>query len=345
MQIADTLNNLFETALVAAQNNNQLNLPDDFNFDACLERPKDDSHGDFACTLAMRLAKIVGKNPREIAQIIIDNIPQNSEIKNIEIAGPGFINIYLNFESVSKIIEVILDKKFDFAKNCAKDIAKDIDKNVNLEYISANPTGPMHVGHGRWAALGDSIAKIMRHAGYEVYEEFYLNDHGVQMNLFANSIVVRYLQALGVDAEMPDDAYGGEYVKDIAENIINVDGNKWLDANEEARLEAFKKIGQDHMIAQLTNTLDKFGTKFDLYFSESSLYDGKVNKVDKVLQEFKSNNLIYEKDGATWFKSSQFGDDKDRVIIKENGEFTYFLSDCAYHYDKLQRGFNHLIDI
>lgn len=185
----------------------------------------------------------------------------------------------------------------------------------------------------------------MRHAGYDVYEEFYLNDHGVQMNLFANSIVVRYLQAFGRDVELPDDAYGGQYVKEIAEEIIKVDGDKWRDANEEARLQAFKKIGQDKMVAELQQTLDKFGTHFDLYFSESSLYDGKPSAVDVAIEKFKKNDLIYEKDRATWFKSTQFGDDKDRVIIKENGEVTYFLSDCAYHYNKLKRGFEHLIDI
>lgn len=185
----------------------------------------------------------------------------------------------------------------------------------------------------------------MRHAGFDVYEEFYLNDHGVQMNIFANSIAVRYMQELGVDAKMPDDAYGGEYVRDIAKEIIKVDGDKWLEADEDARIEAFKKIGQDKMVAELQQTLKQFGTKFDLYFSESSLYDGKTPKVEDAVEKFKKKDLLYEKDGATWFKSTQFGDDKDRVIIKENGEVTYFLSDCAYHYDKLNRGFQHLIDI
>ena len=185
----------------------------------------------------------------------------------------------------------------------------------------------------------------MRHAGFEVYEEFYLNDHGVQMNIFANSIAVRYMQELGVEAQMPDEAYGGEYVKEIAHEIVKLDGDKWLNVEDGARIEAFKKIGQDRMIAELQQTLKQFGTKFDLYFSESSLYDGKTTKVHKAIEEFKKKDLVYEKDGATWFKSTQFGDDKDRVIVKENGDVTYFLSDCAYHYDKLNRGFDHLIDI
>lgn len=334
-----SLKDLFEQAI------SKSSLDVDSKIDPGLERPKDNSNGDFASNLAMRLAKDVGKNPREIAQDIVENFPESSEIKKIEIAGPGFINIYLNDASVAKIVDTIRKQKLDFARDCARGFADDIDKNVNLEYISANPTGPMHVGHGRWAALGDSIAKIMRHAGYHVYEEFYLNDHGVQMNLFGKSISVRYLQALGQDAEMPEDCYGGEYVKDIAEDIKNTDGDKWAKVEEDARIEAFKKIGQDKMVAQLQQTLKQFGTKFDLYFSESSLYDGKETKVDKAIAEFKKNDLVYEKDGATWFKSTNFGDDKDRVVIKENGEVTYFLSDCAYHLDKLQRGFDHLIDI
>lgn len=317
----------------------------DPNIDPALERPKDDANGDFASTIALRLSKELGSNPRDIAQKIVDNFPQSEDVKKVEIAGPGFINLYLQNESISGIVKTIREQKLDFGRDCAKGFAKDIDKNVNLEYISANPTGPMHVGHGRWAALGDSIAKIMRHCGYEVYEEFYLNDHGVQMNLFANSIAVRYMQALGQDVELPDESYGGEYVKDIAQDIIDADGDKWLDVDEDARIEAFKKIGQDKMVAQLQQTLKQFGTKFDLYFSESSLYNGKTTKVDKAIEEFKKNDLLYEKDGATWFKTTNFGDDKDRVVIKENGEVTYFLSDCAYHFDKLQRGFDHLIDI
>lgn len=187
----------------------------------------------------------------------------------------------------------------------------------------------------------------MRYAGYAVYEEFYVNDHGVQMNLFANSISVRYMQQLGHDVEMPEDCYGGEYVTEIAKEIIAEDGDKWAD-DETARLAEFKKIGQEKMMGQLKATLDGFGNEFDLYFSESSLYDNDENgknAVDFALEEFEKQGLSYTQDGALWFKSTNFGDDKDRVIIKENGEMTYFLSDCAYHLNKLNRGFDHLIDI
>ncbi len=188
---------------------------------------------------------------------------------------------------------------------------------VNLEYVSANPTGPMHVGHGRWAALGDSMARVMRHAGYAVDEEFYVNDEGNQMNVFADSLVVRYQQLLGEEVEMPEQSYGGAYVKDLAQVIV-------------------------------CDTLELFGTQFDTYFSEHSLFipgeDGKT-KVQHAFDAMKERGYIYEKDGATYFKSSEFGDEKDRVLIKQNGELTYFMSDVAYHYDKKQRGYDLLIDI
>lgn len=344
MQVIDQLKQIFSDAIKQATDNGALQL-ESSDIDPGLERPKDESNGDFASTIAMRLAKQAHKNPREIAQIVIDNLPQNSLIDSLEIAGPGFINIRLKNDSLSNIVKRIREQKFDFAKDCAKDVASDIDKNVNLEYISANPTGPMHVGHGRWAALGDSISRIMKHAGYNVYQEFYLNDHGVQMNLFANSIYLRYLQEFGQDVELPDDAYGGDYVKEIAQEVKANDGDKWLNTQKGEAIAAFREIGMNKMLNQIKQTLEFFGNDFDMFYSESSLYVGSPNKVDDAIAEFKSKDLIYEKDGATWFKTTNFDDDKDRVIIKENGEVTYFLSDCAYHFDKLQRGFDRLIDI
>lgn len=348
MKNIDLLKDLFDTAIDDACQKGLLAIDGQVNLDGSIERPKNEENGDFASTAAMRLAKSAHKNPREIAQVIVDCFPQNKLVQTLEIAGPGFINIRLNNSSISNVVNTIRKSKFDYAKNCAVGRVKDIDKRINLEYISANPTGPMHVGHGRWAALGDSIARIMKHAGYDVYEEFYVNDHGVQMKLFAKSISVRYLQELGQDVQMPDDSYGGQYVKDIAHSIFEADGDKWAHVDETERLAAFKKIGQEKMMAQLKETLDIFDTQFDLFFSESALYDkdesGK-NAVEKALDEFANKGLSYKDQGALWFKSTEFGDDKDRVIIKENGEYTYFLSDCAYHKNKLDRGFKHLIDI
>ena len=219
---------------------------------------------------------------------------------------------------------------------------------VNLEYVSANPTGPMHVGHGRWAALGDAIARVMRHAGYSVDEEFYINDQGNQMNVFGNSVVVRYQQLLGQDVEMPEACYGGTYIKDIAQAIIDTDGDKWLDADEDERLVNFRERGYAMMLDSVKNTLSTFGNNFDTWFSERSLFVADENGETKQQRAFDVMNekgLLFEAEGATFFRSTDYGDDKDRVLVKANGDLTYFMSDVAYHYDKMQRGYDHLIDI
>ena len=311
---------------------------------AALERPRDAANGDWASTVAMRSAKLAHSNPRAIAQTIIDHLPENTLVASVEIAGPGFINIRLTASALQGVVATVRTEREDYGRSAAPADAPKID----LEYVSANPTGPMHVGHGRWAALGDATARVLRHAGYDVSEEFYVNDHGVQMDVFGNSIVVRYQQELGVDIEMPEKCYGGGYVTDIAREIIVADGDKWLSANPQERHEYFREYGYARMLDTVKNTLSGFGNHFDLFFSERSLYVPDENgqtAVDRALDAFRAQGYIFEKDGATWFRSTDFGDDKDRVLIKENGEMTYFMSDCAYHYDKIQRGFGKLIDI
>ena len=308
-----------------------------------LERPREESHGDWACTIAMRLAKEAHMNPRAIAESMVSHIPENDLIATCEIAGPGFINLSLTPASFQSVVAQVRSEQENFGKSELPDPCR-----VNLEYVSANPTGPMHVGHGRWAALGDATARVMRHAGYVVDEEFYINDEGNQMNVFANSIVVRYQQALGLDIEMPEKAYGGSYVRDLAQMIIDEDGDTWLSVDEAKRLQAFRERGYKAMLDNVKETLALFGTTFDTWFSEHSLFvpgeDG-LNKVQHAFNAMKERGFIYEKEGATYFKSSEFGDEKDRVLIKQNGELTYFMSDVAYHYDKMQRGYDHLIDI
>ncbi|MGN0301565.1 MAG: arginine--tRNA ligase, partial [Anaerotardibacter sp.] len=308
-----------------------------------LERPREEAHGDWACTIAMRLAKQARMNPRQIAQIIVDHLGNSSLIAHCEIAGPGFINFTISNEAFQEVVAQIRQEGNEYGKGEKKQ-----DVKVNLEYVSANPTGPMHVGHGRWAALGDSIARIMRHAGYVVDEEFYINDQGNQMNVFANSIVVRYQQALGADVEMPEACYGGAYIKDIAQLIIDNDGDKWLSANEDERLYYFREFGYKTMLDNVKETLSSFGTNFDTWFSERSLFvedEQGQTKVSRAFEAMKEKGYIFENEGATYFRSTEFGDDKDRVLIKQNGELTYFMSDVAYHYDKIQRGYNKLIDI
>ena len=341
MQIREQLEQIIDQALRAAIEDGTLAM--DQVPEAALERPRDEANGDWASTVAMRSAKLAHKSPRDVAAAIVDHLPENSVIASVDIAGPGFINIRLDNSALQGVIADVRRAKADYGKGTVTEKNK-----VNLEYVSANPTGPMHVGHGRWAALGDSLGRVMRHAGYQVAEEFYVNDHGVQMDVFGNSIAVRYQQLLGRDVEMPEKCYGGGYVTDIAQTIVDQDGDKWLDADEDERRIAFRELGYQMMLKRVQDTLSGFGNHFDCYFSERSLYvageDG-TNAVDRALAAFREAGHIYEKDGATWFRSTTFGDDKDRVLIKENGEMTYFMSDCAYHYDKIQRGFDHLINI
>ncbi|MDO4503429.1 MAG: arginine--tRNA ligase [Coriobacteriia bacterium] len=342
MQIREQLEQIMDQAIASAMEDGTLAL--ETAPQAGLERPRDEANGDWASTMAMRCAKQARMNPRQVAQIIVDHLPQNDIVGSVEIAGPGFINVRLTNAALQSVVSDVRAAGFDYGRGTAPEGAA----KINLEYVSANPTGPMHVGHGRWAALGDSLGRVLRHAGYDVYEEFYVNDHGVQMDVFGNSIAVRYQQLLGRDVPMPEKCYGGGYVADIAQELIDRDGDKWLDADEDERRIAFREYGYQAMLTRVKKTLKGFGNNFDKFFSERSLYvpgeDGKT-AVDRALEAFEAKGHIFQKDGATWFRSTDFGDDKDRVLIKENGEMTYFMSDCAYHYDKITRGYDKLINI
>lgn len=311
---------------------------------AALERPRDAANGDWASTVALRAAKTAHMKPRDVAEVVVSHLPKNDLIASTEIAGPGFVNIRLTDAALASVIAEARREGMDFGRGEAPANAG----RINLEYVSANPTGPMHVGHGRWAALGDSMARVLRHAGFDVSEEFYINDHGTQMDNFGRSVSVRYEQLCGRDVPMPENCYGGAYVVDIAREILDADGEKWLDVPEEERVVAFRERSYVEMLEHNKAVLSGFGTTFDTWFSERTLYvpdeDGK-SAVDRALEAMDAKGYVFQKDGATWFKSTAFGDEKDRVLIKENGEFTYFLSDVAYHYNKIQRGFTHLIDI
>lgn len=311
---------------------------------AALERPRDAANGDWASTVALRAAKAAHMKPRDVAEVVVSHLPKNDLIASTEIAGPGFVNIRLTNAALASVIAEARREGLDFGRGEAPANAG----RINLEYVSANPTGPMHVGHGRWAALGDSMARVLRHAGFDVSEEFYINDHGTQMDNFGRSVSVRYEQLCGRDVPMPENCYGGAYVIDIAREILDADGEKWLDVPEEERVVAFRERSYVEMLEHNKAVLSGFGTTFDTWFSERTLYvpdeDGK-SAVDRALEAMDAKGYVFQKDGATWFKSTAFGDEKDRVLIKENGEFTYFLSDVAYHYNKIQRGFTHLIDI
>ena len=342
MQIREQLESLVEAAIAAAIEDGSLAL--EKAPAPALERPRDAENGDWASTVAMRSAKLAHANPRAIAAVIADHLSENDVVASVEVAGPGFINFRLTACALQGVVADVRAERSAFGRGSVAECGR----KVNLEYISANPTGPMHIGHGRWAALGDSMARVMRHAGYEVSEEFYVNDHGTQMDVFANSIAVRYLQLLGHDVQMPEECYGGAYVTDIARGIVEREGAKYEDMPEDDRRVALREIGYAEMLENQRRLLERFGTTFDTWFSERWLYelgdDGR-SAVERALAVMRERGYVYEAEGATWFRSTAFGDDKDRVLVKANGELTYFTSDMAYHYDKLQRGFDLLIDI
>lgn len=342
MDIRGSLQKVIDEAIAAAVSDGS--LPLDTAPESALERPRDEANGDWASTVAMRSAKMAKMAPRDVAQIIVDHIPENEIIESVDIAGPGFINIRLADSQLQEVIRVVRTEGDAYGRGTIPEG----QRKVNLEYVSANPTGPLHVGHGRWAALGDAMARVMRHAGYDVYEEFYINDHGTQMDVFGNSVGVRYMQLLGHDAEMPEQCYGGSYVADIAQSIIDAEGTKYESLTDEERMEAFREIAYKQMLEDQEDILRQLGTTFDRWFSERSLYvEGKDGEspVSRSLKAMEDKGYVKEEDGAIWFKSSALGDEKDRVMIKANGEMTYFMSDVAYHYDKKMRGFDHLINI
>lgn len=342
MQIRESLEELVNRAIAAAMESGALAVEQAPA--AALERPRDLENGDWASTVALRCAKQASMNPRDAATVIVDHLPDNDLVEAVDIAGPGFINFRLTNRALQGVVADVRRQRENFGKS---NVPED-QRRVNLEYISANPTGPMHIGHGRWATLGDAMARVMEHAGYDVDEEFYVNDHGTQMDVFGNSIAVRYQQLLGRDVEMPDDCYGGAYVVDLAQAIIDRDGDEYLAMDDDERCVALREIGYRAMLDNQRELLERFGTTFDRWFSERVLYEPDAQgqtAVSRALQAMRDKGHVYEKDGATWFSSTEFGDDKDRVLIKANGELTYFMSDMAYHYDKVNRGYAKLIDI
>jgi arginyl-tRNA synthetase len=304
-----------------------------------LETPKDKNHGDMSSTFALSMSKIEGKPPRKIAEIILANI-QDEEgiIARSEIAGPGFINFFLKQDRWRKTLFDIDDQAHEYG---LKDIGR--GEKVQVEFVSANPTGPLHVGHGRGAAVGDALADLLSAVGYDVQREFYINDAGRQVRLLAQSIYTRYQQALGNDVAFPEDGYHGEYIAEVAQEFTKVHGNKFLKVPLDQCSAEFADFGKDAMLADIRTDLEAFGVRFDVWFSERSLLaDGSVQRS---IEELKERGFAYEQDGALWLKSTAFGDDKDRVIIKKDGEYTYLATDIAYHRNKLARGFTQLVNI
>ena len=377
----EKIEELVRQALVDAQTAGE--LPEFQIDDVGLERPQDSSNGNWSSTIALRSAKLAHKSPRDIATILVAYLPKDAQIERVEVAGPGFINFYLSVSASNEIFTTIRQQGAEYGRsNFGK------GTKVQVEYVSANPVGPLHIGHGRWAALGDSLSRILSFAGYDVEREYYVNDHGSQMNVFGSSISKRYLQLIAImkdrmtdaDAaaqvltkdrtayvqdendEHPEqhpftdefieslggNAYAGDYIVDLALFFLKNDGTIWAEKSENERMLEFRERGYKMMLESIKNTCHNARSDFDVWFSERSLYvkdtDGK-DAVDRALEALDTLGYLYRSDdGALFFRSTEFGDDKDRVLIKTNGEYTYFASDIAYHWDKFQR-VDHVIDI
>ena len=334
-----------------------------------IDHTKDNSHGDYATNIALMLSKQAKMSPVELAKIIIDQFEQKSFIKKIEIAGPGFINFFMSQETSSSIVNEIIDQAALYGSS---EIGH--GKKVLLEYVSANPTGPLHVGHGRGAAYGATVSNLLRNAGFIVDNEYYVNDAGRQMDILTVSIYLRYLTICGESLRFPDNGYQGQYIHDIAQVIYKASGQEFhlksdlvfenvsKDGSEGGdkeihidqliesaksilgvRFKAVFKVGIESILGGIKNDLAEFGVIFEKWFSEQSLIDSGLSEA--CISKLKDSKNLYEKDGALWFKTTNYGDEKDRVVVRDNGNHTYFASDIAYHLEKLERGYDKIINV
>ncbi len=378
--VVETIEKLVREAVAAAQAAGE--LPEFEVADLGLERPADSANGDWTSTVALRSAKAAHMAPRAIAEAIVAHMDASDEVDHVEVAGPGFVNVYLSTAAGNEVFRTVREQGENFGRSNLG-----AGQRVQVEFVSANPVGPLHIGHGRWAALGDSLARVLTHAGYEVEREYYVNDHGNQMNTFGNSVSERYLQLAqimgerGVDAhaahealiadwsafvsdeadEHPDshpymdafrnklgaDSYGGDYIIDLAAHFMEADGTKWVSADADERMVSFRERGYKLMLEDISHTCEDMRTTFDQWFSERSLYvkdEQGTSPVERAFAKLREQGYLYEAEGALWFRSTDFGDDKDRVLVKADGAYTYFASDVAYHWNKYER-VDHVIDV
>jgi arginyl-tRNA synthetase len=317
-------------------------LDDSSTIDIHIERPKTLEHGDYSTNIALQLTKILKKNPREIAQLIIEKVGLDPSIDRLEIAGPGFINFYLSSAGKSSIINSIFSQSTNYGHNLTGK-----NQKLQVEFVSANPTGPLHIGHGRGAAIGDSLARIMQANGWDVTREFYYNDAGQQINNLALSVQSRIKGIEPDDANFPEDGYRGEYILEIADaysnlKTVEVEGEIVKASGNHDDIENIKRFSVAFLRNEQNIDLAAFQTTFDVFTLESTFYQNK--DVEKVLDLLEKNGFSYQKDDATWLKTTEFGDDKDRVMIKSDGSYTYFVPDVAYHLNKWERGFVRVIN-
>jgi len=301
-----------------------------------VEIPKHDKHGDFSTNLPLVLAGIEKSNPREIAAKLILMLEKEIDlIDRMEIAGPGFVNLFINKKVWQQLVPLVKESDYNFGRS---EVGK--KKKVLVEFVSANPTGPLSIGHGRQAILGDTIGRLLEITGHDVYREYYYNDAGRQMRILGESTRARYLELIGEKVDFPEDGYQGDYIRDIAMLLVNELGNQLKESDE---LSVFQEKAEEAIFKEITATLGSMGIVFDNYYNEQSLYTN--GHIDSVVAQLKEKGLVYEKDNATWFKTTEFGQEKDRVIIKSSGEPTYRLPDIAYHREKFKRGFDWMVDI
>ncbi|MBL0699586.1 MAG: arginine--tRNA ligase [Desulfosarcina sp.] len=335
------IKSLINSALTLAYDNGDLKSPetDEALPEVLIEEPKVGAQGDYSTNISMTLASIQKMAPKKIAKAILRNINDpDSFFDKIEIAGPGFINFFINKAAWYPILKEIHQMDLGYG---AENIGK--GKKIQVEFVSANPTGPLHVGHGRGAAVGDSIANILNFCGFNVEKEYYINDSGRQINTLGRSVFLRYKELFGKDIVFPGDCYQGRYIVELAENIKSINGDNFLNIEEATAVNNCARFAAETILAEIKEDLESFGVQFDNWFSEQSIFDS--GKVAKAIENFQNKKIIYNKEGALWFKTSDFGDEKDRVVVRNNGLTTYFASDIAYHQDKFNRGFERIIDI
>jgi len=302
-----------------------------------IEVPKVADYGDFSTNLAFLLSKKTKQSPQEIAKELISHLPSCDWIKKVEIAAPGFINFFLKSSAWQGVIKNIITRPESYGQG------KEREEKIIVEFVSANPTGPLHIGHGRGAAVGDTLANILDYAGYKIKREYYINDVGRQIQILGRSVFLRYLELLGEKIDFPKDHYQGEYIKKLAQEILERKGNKYREVAEKEVIPLFATFAKERIMEDIKKDLNNFGVRFDYWFSEKDLI--KNGDVANLIKWLKDTGLAYEKDGALWFASSRFNDEKDRVLVRANGATTYFASDLAYHKNKFERGFHILIDL
>ncbi|HEY92022.1 MAG TPA: arginine--tRNA ligase [Dehalococcoidia bacterium] len=335
--LKDRLSDLITRAAEEAQKSGK--LPDVPLPEANMERPQNPEHGDYASSLPLKLARSMKMNPLNIARQMVDFIPETAEVESISVAPPGFINITLKDSWVARQVETILESGESFG-----DIDLGKNSRIQIEFVSINPTGPLHVGHGRGAILGSTLSNIFDIAGYYVEKEYFFNDAGSQMNAFRNSLYARYQQILGVEVEMPSEGYFGNYLIDLAREIETEEGRRFLDMPEDEGIENLGEVGLNKILVRMREDLELLRVDFDVWFSEQSLY--KNGQFDTIMEMLRKDGHIGEKEGATWFISTALGEDKDNVVVRSDGYPTYFAADIAYHYNKfIERKFDRVIDI